>query len=102
MKYCFGIIYLIILIKSSLCDIPVHCLKSQIIGKWKIFASKPDVISNLYQFTCGHTMPSHERNAYTHTKIIPAYTFSVNLKANDVAALSLEGSNEKVKEKIIL
>jgi hypothetical protein len=96
MKYTTGILYLLFLIKSSLCDIPVHCLKSQIQGKWKIFATNPTELSNLYQFTCGHTMPSHERDAYSHTKIIPQIIYTLNLKHNDQAVLSIENSKEKV------
>ena len=88
MKYTAGLVYILILIKSSLCDIPVHCLKSQIQGKWKIFASYPSELSDLYQYTCQHTMPSHERDAYSHTKIIPKVFFDLDLKSNDEAILS--------------
>jgi len=96
MKYTFGVFYLIVLFKSSLCDIPVHCLKSQIQGNWKIFASNPTEVSNLYQFTCGHSMPSQERDAYTHSKIIPQFIYSLNLQSNDEAILSIDHSNQKV------
>ena len=96
MKYLIGTIFLLALLKSSLCDIPVHCLKSQIAGKWKIFASVPTQIRDLYQFTCGHSMPSHERNAYTQTKIIPKYIFSIDLQADDKAVLTIDNNGEKV------
>ena len=101
MKYITGLICLIFLIKSSLCDIPVHCLKSQIQGQWKVYASNPTELSNLYQFTCGHTMPSHERDAYTHTKILPQQIFTLNLKHNDEATLSLDSMKDKVKKILI-
>jgi hypothetical protein len=100
MKYTFGVFYLIVLFKSSLCDIPVHCLKSQIEGHWKIFASNPTALDNLYQFTCGHSMPSHERDAYTHSKIIPEFIFSLDLKHNDEAVLSIDHSNKKVTDSL--
>jgi hypothetical protein len=89
MKYTAGLVYLLILIKSSLCDIPVHCLKSHIQGKWKIFASFPSEISDLYKHTCGHSMPSHEKDAYIHRSIIPKVFFDLELKSNDEAILSI-------------
>ena len=88
MKKTTGFIFLLIVIKSSLCDIPVHCLKSQIQGKWKIFASYPTELSNFYQFTCGHWMPSAEKDAYNHLKIVPDLFFDLFLKSNNEAVLS--------------
>lgn len=91
MKYITGIICLLAIFEITLCDIPVHCLKSQIAGRWKVYASRPNRTDNLYSFTCGHTMPSHERDAYTHTRLIPELTFNLNLNFNDKALLSMEG-----------
>ena len=101
MKYTIGILYILAILKSSLCDIPVHCLKSQIEGKWKIFATLPSTLNNLYQWTCNHTMPSHERDAYTHSTFQHNIEFLLHLLPNDNANLRMENSDSGTKVKYL-
>ena len=55
----------IILFISLIClfkaDLPVHCKKSQIIGKWTFqqTIAKTKTIQELYENKCGHKVPSH-------------------------------------------
>jgi hypothetical protein len=65
MKYAICLLILInaVIIKS---DIPTHCLKSQVIGKWNFELSNPSPksLSELYQHTCGHKLPSNEKTSH--------------------------------------
>jgi hypothetical protein len=78
-------------------DIPVHCVKSQIVGEWMIHATKPTIQNDLYKFTCGHKLPSRENHSYL---IKPnsdyGIKFKVRLQEDDQAILFLNKS-KKVK-----
>ena len=60
----------IILIISLICllkaDLPVHCRKSQIIGKWTFQKTKAHrkSIQELYENKCGHESPSHTDTSF--------------------------------------
>ena len=48
-------------------DLPVHCLKSQIVGEWTFTLGKTTKLSSpseKYSFTCEHAIPSHESTSY--------------------------------------
>jgi hypothetical protein len=50
-------------------DIPTHCLKSQVIGKWTFSLTHPAPkdLSGLYKHTCGHKLPSNEKTSHLVT-----------------------------------
>jgi len=52
---------------------------------------------DLYQFTCGHTMPSIEKDAYKQTKIDYSHEIEVNLHENDDADIKFSDSVKKGK-----
>ena len=54
-------LFIIFLIKSINCDLPVHCLKHQTIGEWTIFLSSP--IDSKY-VKCGHNLPDDPENSF--------------------------------------
>ena len=66
--YCILSLLLIILLFSSTKeDLPVHCLKSQIVGEWSFTLGKTIKLSSpseKYSFTCEHAIPSHESTSY--------------------------------------
>lgn len=66
MKFVILKIFLFItLICFHKADIPVHCKKSQIIGKWTFQATVPKerTIQEMYDLKCGHEMPSNEKSS---------------------------------------
>jgi hypothetical protein len=73
-------------------DIPVHCLKSQIIGDWKFKATKPvkKSIDELYRMTCGNPNPSHESSAYKYNMNLKQFVdeFTITLKDDDNVTLT--------------
>lgn len=91
MKYVniqLSVFVAVLLIFQTVCDIPVHCVKSQIEGQWLIHATKAKIRNDLYKFTCGHKLPSKESHAFT---VKPNKSFKlrykITLKSNDVSEL---------------
>jgi cathepsin C len=75
----FKFLLVITLICLSKADIPVHCLKSQIIGKWKFYAIEPNEIEksdDLYNLLCGHEIPSKENTSYLSLAMTQAKSFN--------------------------
>lgn len=57
------VLLLVSLIALAQCDLPVHCLKHQIVGKWRLYVEKshhngPGLV------TCGHDVPDHADTSY--------------------------------------
>ena len=100
MKLFVASILILILWDVYKSDIPVHCLKSQIQGKWVFHATTPEIktMENLYKMTCGHTNPSKEANAYRTTmdKTLFTQTFTVDLNHDSSATFSDETSTKVI------
>jgi hypothetical protein len=85
------LILLILLVGIIKSDIPTHCLKSQVTGRWRFHLTEPHKkdINGLYQHTCGHNLPSHESSAYkatlTESQIVKSII--VDLRSNNEAYL---------------
>ena len=71
----------------------------KISGDWtfKTTPSKKIVGNELYNLTCGHTLPSHEKNAYKSLYPKKRYvnTLNIKMKKND-QALIMQGNKKKV------
>jgi hypothetical protein len=85
------LIMLLLLVGIIKSDIPTHCLKSQISGRWRFHLTEPHKkdINGLYQHTCGHNLPSHESTSYKATINESLFTKSiiVDLRSNNEAYL---------------
>ena len=99
MKFLFIKLVIVCLFSLYKSDIPVHCLKSQIVGEWEFKATKPvrKEIGELYKMTCGHNLPSHESSSYKASMEMSLFTekFRVNLQKDNTAVYN--GKQEKVK-----
>lgn len=78
-------------------DIPTHCLKSQVTGKWEFKATKPvkKSIAQLYKLTCGHPNPSHESSAHKMNMDLSEFTerFEIDLQKSDDASAVILGKH---------
>jgi cathepsin C len=97
MKFIFfKILVAVTLISIHKADIPVHCLKSQIVGKWIFQATEPKErnIQELYDLKCGHEMPSHEKSSHLSL----SYTSIENFDRSFEVEFTVDAviSNEKV------
>lgn len=65
----------------SYADLPIHCLKHQVVGDWKLQISTPAFTTNPSQLSCGHEIPDNPANSYLSLKdsFTPANEFNVNL-----------------------
>ena len=100
MKYCtkfeLAIFMFSLLLSHVFCDIPVHCVKSQIAGTWLIKATKPLLRKDIYKFSCGHSIPSKESNAYLlKPNDLYRYSNKIELKESDEAIMNF-GKIKKV------
>jgi hypothetical protein len=90
----FKIFLLITLICFHKADIPVHCKKSQVIGKWTFNATNPEkkTIQDLYNHKCGHEMPSNENSSHLSLKYLNVEkfdrTFEVEFTTNEAISNS--------------
>lgn len=85
-KFSFFIYVCVILISinNSFCDLPIHCLKSEIIGKWKIEATKLYPIKNGHEMKCGHQEPSTENTSWNTKSNLPFDNiFEIEIKDDD-------------------
>ena len=44
-------------------DLPVHCLKTQIAGKWQVFLEAPS-LKGMGPLPCGHSIPDDKDTSY--------------------------------------
>jgi hypothetical protein len=97
MKFLFSLVIVLFFGKFIICDIPVHCVKSQIEGEWKFKATEPVTksIEQLYDMTCGHPNPSHESSAYQMNMDLSLFEkeFSVKFGNNFVATINQNGKS---------
>lgn len=91
---------IICVIQFSLCDIPTHCKKGQVTGKWTFKATKSQTVDkdSMYTFTCGHKNPSMTANAYLATidESLFVEEFTVDLDDSDKATIT-SGANSNTK-----
>ena len=97
-KIKFSLLPIILLILSILlnistiikADLPVHCLKHDIIGEWVIKASIPKEVNSGHDMKCGHSEPSSENNAYLAQSPYPLdLEYHVVLKNVSTAVLTM-------------
>jgi cathepsin C len=81
--------FIIINIEKTLCDLPIHCLKEQIVGKWKIIATDLYDVKNGHEMKCGHTEPSTEKTAWrAETNLSFSREFELTFHEDDKVILS--------------
>ena len=91
----FGLLLFCIylMLNFSRCDLPIHCLKSQISGKWIISASDLINTRNPHEVKCGHNEPSNEESAYlAESNLVLFRVYNLDLKSNDTAILSMDNN----------
>jgi cathepsin C len=64
MKFTLRVIILLILAAYTLQDLPVHCLKHEIIGTWTLQTTDLYKVSSGHDMKCGHSEPSSENSSY--------------------------------------
>jgi hypothetical protein len=90
-KFVLLVFCIFLILNFSRCDLPVHCLKSQIIGKWIISASDLINTRNPHEVKCGHNEPSDEESAYlAESNIVLFRTYNLDLQSNDTAILNID------------
>ena len=70
-------------------DLPVHCLKHQIVGSWNLFLTSSLTKDPSEKLSCGHTSPDHQSTSYL--AMIDEFESSITL------SLKL-GQDDTVKE----
>ena len=60
--FIYNMLFLL-LVKVALADLPVHCLKHQIVGKWTLMLTSP-LIKGSGELACGHDIPDNERTSW--------------------------------------
>ena len=55
---------LLLFLSPSLADLPIHCLKSQVVGEWKLEITRPQIYSNYLETNCGHFSPDDASVSY--------------------------------------
>lgn len=80
MKFLLLFFYFLPFFKS---DLPIHCLRSQTVGKWKFYLSEPKP-SPATRNTCGHQVPDNEKtsNSAMSKGFKSHSTFFLNLMEN--------------------
>lgn len=83
-----SVISFIIFIQSTLADLPIHCLKHQVVGDWTLQITTPSLIATSYQNNCGHEIPDNPKNSHLALKdsFTPFTEFRVKL-ADDAQVL---------------
>lgn len=69
-------------------DLPIHCLKSQIEGRWTFQLEEKVKGLNPLDNNCGHSMPDDEKTSHHSKKdtFRPASTMTLNLRADGSVA----------------
>ena len=90
------------LITIHLCDLPIHCIKNDIIGEWKFSLGETTNIKSTkdkYDFTCFHEMPSKEKSSYLtfnkRNKLNIINGIKVNFKEDNTVLLENSNINGK-------
>lgn len=99
----FTLLFIVLVSFSNIykADIPTHCLKSQEVGTWEFKATKTvkKSLADLYQFSCGHQIPSHENTALKFNMDMQTFTekFTIELRESDEAIYKDANISEQVK-----
>eukprot|EP01017_Pseudomicrothorax_dubius_P003919 TRINITY_DN1067_c0_g1_i1.p1 TRINITY_DN1067_c0_g1~~TRINITY_DN1067_c0_g1_i1.p1 ORF type:complete len:550 (+),score=154.87 TRINITY_DN1067_c0_g1_i1:109-1758(+) len=69
-------------------DLPVHCLKHQIVGKWSFQVTKPAKLSSGHDNRCGHDEPDNPSTSNMAMKgeFKPHLTFEANIQSDDTVS----------------
>jgi len=57
-------ISLLSLLQPALSDLPIHCLRSQVIGEWTFQITRPQIFQNYLDTSCGHYAPDDAAVSY--------------------------------------
>ena len=112
MKLIIYILYIVLFTSTFVkSDIPVHCLKSQVIKcNYLIGSRKVEIFSNpsrkkntteKYKLTCGHTNPSHEATAYKFNMNLDDFQLSIEMELKDSDEVILTQENKKFVNKMV-
>lgn len=76
------LLVLAITINTCRSDLPIHCVKSQVVGQWKLEISEPQEVEFPYKMNCGHENPDNPANSYLALRdsFKPTTQFKVDLK----------------------
>ena len=64
MKNIKTTLLLVILCHVTLADLPVHCVKHQVVGKWKLLLGSATA-QGVGMVPCGHEVPDRPETSYT-------------------------------------
>lgn len=97
MKLLFLLFSLLPFLKS---DLPIHCIRSQTVGKWKFYLSEPKSISAASN-TCGHQIPDNEKTSSLamSKSFKPHSTFLLNLMENGCVQYQEQKDNKQKNSK---
>lgn len=62
-KLLISSLLLTVMLSISQADIPVHCLKHQVVGLWKAEVTKPNVTNDIRAASCGHKNPDRPKTS---------------------------------------
>ncbi|CAD8121597.1 unnamed protein product [Paramecium sonneborni] len=73
-------VILLCMIGFVVCDLPVHCLKHQVSGKWRLYLEKPTQ-KGVGLLPCGHEVPDRAKTSYMaySSNFQPSQDFEVTL-----------------------
>lgn len=75
------VILLALLLTLLRADLPVHCLKSQIVGKWQLHLAPPTLRGH-GPLACGHDIPDNPDTSYKLTKLDTDKVIKVELDSD--------------------
>eukprot|EP00299_Pterocystis_sp_00344_P014617 c7250_g1_i1.p1 GENE.c7250_g1_i1~~c7250_g1_i1.p1 ORF type:complete len:697 (+),score=151.41 c7250_g1_i1:54-2093(+) len=58
-----GVVVWLLILPAVLADLPVHCLHSQVVGKWMLYADEGGMTKDV---SCGHSMPDRDEDHKDH------------------------------------
>lgn len=86
----FFLLFIFSFLHSFLCDLPVHCLSSQIAGVWKLYFDPPTASSRP---SCGHSTPDRNTDHLTAKMPVLPLQKNVILKFPNLAYFSEDEGN---------
>jgi cathepsin C len=98
-----ALLSILLIVVPALCDLPVHCLKSQIVGDWKLMLSDTkmkgqDIAYNIGKglLSCGHDTPDQAETSNKAKQFRPHQSLHVRLtkhnRVHDEAEPHKEGT----------
>ncbi len=79
--YINSLLFALLALASVRADLPIHCLKSQVEGKWTFQLEEKVKGLNPLENHCGHSMPDDEKTSYLSKKdtFAPVSTLTLHL-----------------------